>query len=468
MTTEDDVFLKQYNTGRLPQAQLSEDNFEAIMEVFEDTAAAETPFAAVDNTVVTYDRMVPGLHELRLPKVMPHVKAIFEYWQSRRQAMSNRPLHPSLKYETHQDSDDMDPYVCFRRREVRQTRKTRARDAQTADRLKRLRRELEDGRDLVLASHRREMQKKDMLTIDRMIFEHRANLKTLKLRLGIKEHEEDLIHTKVGRIVSVAYTLARLADPMQREKRKAPDLSSVPRPGTATQLRLAIRPDAFAMEHTLQPLSTRIEDRDKELVKDIEIKIENHRKWNKNHIDVTVEPLSPVQVPQGKPGFRTAKTYLITPPTSASSESLEEPTEMQLDQPSPPATFQFGGLGDVNIDMTRAPSFRRRIGRLNRTWIDRRGLASPPHHFNHDVPDRWKYDRDSDDDEDMPIYEVDPYDTRALKFRASIPLAQTFVRRPGPVGSIDVAASGSGQPNGVTTLVAASASSASATVQRAA
>jgi enhancer of polycomb-like protein len=464
MTEEDDAFLEGYNQGRPPQNQLSEDNFEAIMEVFEDTAAAETPFAAVDNTVVTYDRMVPGLQELRLPRIMPHVKLIYEHWQGRRQAMSNRPLHPSLKFETHQDSDDLDPYVCFRRREVRQTRKTRARDTQTADRLKRLRRELEEGRDLVLSSHKREAYKREMLATDKMIFEHRANLKTLKLRLGIKENEEDLIHTKVstGRTTPLLVQSAHLTD-SQREKRKVPDLSSVPRPGTATQLRLPIRPDGFAMEITLPLLSARIEDRDKDLVKDVEVKIENHRKWNKNHVDVTREPMSPVQTPVEKPGFRRAQTYLITPPTSASDDSLEEPTEMQLDQPAPPAIFQFRGLGESDVRMTLAPSFRRRIGRLNRTWIDRRGLASPRCDSTGDVSDRWKYDRDSDDDEDPPIYEVDPFDTRALRFRASIPLTQSLVRRPGPAEN---PASGPAHPNGVVSTAITAGPSVGAPVLR--
>jgi len=198
MTEEDEEFLKSYNLKRAPSAQLSDDDFEKIMEVFEDTAYIRAPFAAVDQTIVSYDEMLHGLHELDKSKVMPYAKDIYEHWKARRQAVNNRPLHATLKFELHQESDDMDPYVCFRRREVRQTRKTRARDVQSAEKLKRLRRELEDGRQLVLASHNRELLKAEMLKIDRAIFEQRSQLKEHKIRLGIKTDDEDLINQKVS------------------------------------------------------------------------------------------------------------------------------------------------------------------------------------------------------------------------------------------------------------------------------
>jgi enhancer of polycomb-like protein len=76
------------------------------------------------------------------------------------------------------------------------------------------------------------------------------------------------------------------------------------------------------------------------------------------------------------------------------------------------------------------PSFRRRIGRLNRLWIDRRGMANAaPKTEDADQSDRWKYD--SDDDEDPPVYEVDPYDTRAIQYRSIIPISP-YLFRPRP------------------------------------
>lgn len=197
MSREDDVFLKSYNAKPPAGGVLSEDDFERIMEVFEDTAAEQTPFASVDNTVAAYDIMVPGLNHLGSSHILQHAKAIYEYWRNRRQETGNKPLHPSLKFETHQETDDTDPYVCFRRREARQTRKTRARDNKIVETLKRLRRELEDGRQLVLMSYEREMMKRELLHMDRAVFEERARLKHIKIRLGVKGEDEDLVNQKV-------------------------------------------------------------------------------------------------------------------------------------------------------------------------------------------------------------------------------------------------------------------------------
>ncbi|KAK0651780.1 enhancer of polycomb-like-domain-containing protein [Cercophora newfieldiana] len=394
MTEEDEAFLKSYNLKRAPSAQLSDDDFEKIMEVFEDTAYVRAPFAAVDQTIVSYDEMLHGLHELDKSKVMPHAKDIYEHWKTRRQAVGNRPLHAMLKFEMHQESDDMDPYVCFRRREVRQTRKTRARDVQSADKLKRLRKELEEGRQLVLASHNRELLKAEMLKIDRAIFEQRAQLKEHKIRLGIKTDDEDLINQKP-------------------QKRKAPEAPSVQRPPPPSHIRVPVRPNGQPTEADLTLLADKLAEKENELRVDIEKKVQNHSDWNRNHVDLTRGPLSPVHGPRPDLSFRPAKTqYLMTPPASASSEP-EEPTPMDLDKPqNPQPVFKFRGVAQDH-KMENPPLYRRRIGRLNRLWIDRRGLPSPPSPPRESADgsadvfdrasDRWKYDNSSDDEEDAPI-----------------------------------------------------------------
>lgn len=433
MTEDDEVFLKSYNQKRGANPHLSENDFERIMEVFEETAYIKTPFASVDQTIVSYDEMLQGLGDLEKAKTMPHAKQIYEYWKSRRQASSNRPLHPTLKFETHQESDDMDPYVCFRRREVRQTRKTRARDVLSADKLKRLRKELEEGRQLILSSHNRELLKAEMLKTDRAIFEQRALLKEQKIRLGIKTDDEDLINQKVS-FAPLRNKLANLiyADMfVQPQKRKAPEAPPVQRPPAPTQLRLPVRPDGRPAEADLAQLADRIAEKENELRLDIAKKVQNHSDWNRGHIDLTRGPLSPVWGPKPELSFRPAKTqYLMTPPASASSESLEEPTPMELDKPEHILpVFKFRGVAQDEQSLANPPKYRRRIGRLNRLWIDRRGLTSPPREIDDSQSDRWKYDQSSDDEEDMPKYEVDPFDTRALKFRASIPLPVWMTQR---------------------------------------
>ncbi|KAK5993217.1 Enhancer of polycomb-like protein 1 [Cladobotryum mycophilum] len=393
---------------------LSEDDFERIMEVFEDTATEQTPFASVDNTVVGYDMMVPGLNHLGSPAILQHAKKIYEYWKIRRQDEGNKPLHPMLKFETHQETDDTDPYVCFRRREARQTRKTRARDNKIAETLKRLRRELEDGRQLVVLAYEREMMKRELLHMDRAVFEERARLKQIKVKLGIKGDDEDLVNQKP-------------------QKRKPAEPSGVQRP--TTHLRAPVRPDGRSHEQDLVLLSDQLAEKESELRLEIETKVQNHRRWNQNHIDLTRDPLSPVKELGMELKFRPAKTqYLMTPPASASSESMDMddiPEPMQMDKSGSPV-FQFRGTHFGEPAQINPPAFRRRIGRLKRLWIDRRGLVSPTRGDASDYSDRWKYDSDDDDDE-PPVYEIDPFDTRALKFRATIPLSPYIFRgRPVP------------------------------------
>ncbi|CAK7217885.1 Enhancer of polycomb-like protein 1 [Sporothrix bragantina] len=438
MTEEDDDFLKAYNKKRPASGQLSEDDFEQIMEVYEDTASVATPYASVDKTIVPYDHMVGGLHELQLPKVMHHAKEIYEYWKQRRVDIGGA-LHPSLKFETHQETDEMDPFVCFRRREVRQTRKTRARDIQSADKLKKLRRELEDGRQLVILSHEREVAKRELLLTDRAVYEQRAKLKLMKIRLGIRTDDEDLVHQKP-------------------QKKKAPDMSVAQRTTASNQVRAAARPENRQPEMDLIQLNDSLVERENELRADVIKRIENHRRWNENHVDLTSEPLKPLKDHGEGAGFRLATTqYLMTPPASETSND-EEPTPMDLDEPDLSSVFQFkGALPQSGKPAAPDHGFRRRIGRLNRLWIDRRRImASPPpesanQHGSYStemdvdpVSDRWKYD--NDDSEDEPeVYEIDPYSIRALKFRASLPITLPY-----PLRRLEAQANmAQKQPNGV-------------------
>ena len=93
------------------------------------------------------------------------------------------------------DTDDGDPYVCFRRREVRQIRKTRGRDAQSAEKLKKLRKELEEARQLVALVKQREMIKREQLVTERELFNRRYDLRQLKTKLPeqFKEGDDDLL-----------------------------------------------------------------------------------------------------------------------------------------------------------------------------------------------------------------------------------------------------------------------------------
>lgn len=405
MSTEDDLFLKSYNQKKPPKC--SEDDFEKIMYVLEETAEVQAPYGAVDGTLVPFEMMTLPLKQQLDQKLLVFAKDIYEHWRTRRQESGNHPLQPALKFEKNQEKDDGDPYVCFRRRDVRQTRKTRARDVQSLEKLKKLRRELEDGRQLTESVYRRELVKRDLLTTERGIFEQRATVKECKVRLGIKTDDEDLINQRP-------------------QRRKLTDFTQLQRqPGT--QLRLPGRSDGRPLEADLILLSEVSAEKENILRSEIESKAVQHRERNKGHIDLTREPLSPVHDQDSEAGFRPATAqyqYLMTPPSSVTSESFDHPSPSQEN----PENFTFRYSSPPGEDEPQGqPAYRRRIGRGGRLWIDRRGMSSPAKTLDPIVADRWKYDQD--DDEEQPVYTMDPYDTKSLRFRATIPFPPHLLPR---------------------------------------
>lgn len=98
MTEEDDVFLKIMNQKRDPANRCTEDQFEEVMNFFEETAQTKQPFAAVDNPpVLSFDDMQESMDAAVEESVKRFAKDVYEHWKSRRITTGNRSLMPSLK-----------------------------------------------------------------------------------------------------------------------------------------------------------------------------------------------------------------------------------------------------------------------------------------------------------------------------------------------------------------------------------
>lgn len=199
MNLDDEVWLKKFNTKKSKLSQCSEDQFEEVMNFFEQTSLLKQPFANVDNApVLSYADMEAAFDETIEDVSRRFAKDIYEHWKSRREQDSNQPLMPTLKFERNQGTEeDSDPYVCFRRREIRQTRKTRGRDAQITEKLKKMRHELEQARQLLATVKQREILRRDQLQMEKTLFLKRCEVKETKRNLNIKDDDEDLITQKV-------------------------------------------------------------------------------------------------------------------------------------------------------------------------------------------------------------------------------------------------------------------------------
>ncbi|KAJ5822791.1 hypothetical protein N7447_005131 [Penicillium robsamsonii] len=394
MTEEDDVFLKIMNQKRDPSAgRCTEDIFEEVMNFFEETAQIKQPYASIDNPPVLSFAEMQDMMDATLEDPMKiFAKEIYEHWKSRRMAVQNNALVPQLKFETGQDTDDSDPFVCFRRREVRQIRKTRGRDAQSAEKLRRLRKELEDARELVALVRQREVARREMLSVERQLFKQRCEVKEMKRKLNIKDDDEDLINQKPKKRV--------LDMPTQRPN--------------APQLRMPLKAGQGAED--LQLLEDVQAEKENEILRDIKQNITKHIKWNEGYVDHTRAPLSPsperiFDVAAFRPAF-TAQ--LPTPPSSESSGDMD--TSLDVTSPLFSRDKLPAHAMELHDEPHRMPSFRRRVGRGGRLMIDRRNMGAGKVDMDPFKADRFKFDQEDSDEE--PDYDTDAYSIQIMQHRA--------------------------------------------------
>ena len=90
-------------------------------------------------------------------------------------------------------TNDADPYVCFRQREIKMLRKARRSDNQTIEKLRRLRDEMHKAREIMELIHERETVRLETLELEQEIFEKRVIVRKLRKKLGVTaERDVDL------------------------------------------------------------------------------------------------------------------------------------------------------------------------------------------------------------------------------------------------------------------------------------
>ena len=95
---QDEVFLKSLNRSKDASTQCSEDQFEEVMNCFEETAQMKQPFAAVDSPpVITWEEIEASLEENLEGHARRFAKEIYHHWRSRRLETNNKALITDLK-----------------------------------------------------------------------------------------------------------------------------------------------------------------------------------------------------------------------------------------------------------------------------------------------------------------------------------------------------------------------------------
>lgn len=178
--------------------RLAADDFEAIMDHFEKTTEETVPGLHLDTN------RLPSLADLEFsleaPTVSPRLssikifaKYVYPHWKERRLKRGGKTIMPAIDFD---ETNESNPYVCFRRREVKMVRKTRRTDAQNMDRLIRLRNDLYKAQELLNAVLTREQTKREAVEVEKAIFQGRCQLREMKRNLNQADGDEDLLVSK--------------------------------------------------------------------------------------------------------------------------------------------------------------------------------------------------------------------------------------------------------------------------------
>ncbi|KAF7730047.1 Enhancer of polycomb-like protein 1 [Apophysomyces ossiformis] len=281
MDEEDEAFLKLHNTDKDSKFELEE--FEAIMWQFESITNQQLPHLNLDPSQIPsyadFFTMVPA--NSYLSTVSKNLEPVYIHWTGRRRKRGGQCILPTLKYEDLLKGE-IDPYVCFRRRETKPVRKTRRTDQQSLERLRKLRTEMEMARNLLEMVLRREKFRKEDLVLEHTVFDRKCKLREYQRILGIKE-DEDLL-------------------PLPKKKRKSLEPSSS---GTTIKIPLSrLKRDGAELHPEKSPIEQAVE-----------ASLERKREKDEPFEDTTECPYQPFPLPlpcqyfQPLPSLNTSLLY---------------------------------------------------------------------------------------------------------------------------------------------------------------
>ncbi|KAJ1918400.1 Enhancer of polycomb-like protein 1 [Mycoemilia scoparia] len=204
MDEDDEEWLKKYNSTAAPRkdknkgtkeqksssrngaattgAEMSESEFEDAMNNLE---ALTCHMVFTNGDIPKLETLLDYAKERGIGSVK-HVGDVYQWWKERRTMRNFETIIPELKLEDLQKST-VDPYVCFRQREVRQGRKTRRADQKVLEHLRRLYTNLKSASQLFEMCLEREKQKKALCAHETSLLAHRTKVINMRRRAGQTE-----------------------------------------------------------------------------------------------------------------------------------------------------------------------------------------------------------------------------------------------------------------------------------------
>ncbi|KAG4301260.1 hypothetical protein PCK1_002570 [Pneumocystis canis] len=386
MNEEDSDWLTKFNDSkRSRENYCSEDVFELIMNQFELlTKEKQSCFCVDPSQIADFSEFESAFVNSPVAFYMHFAKLIYPYWKHRRISNNGKQLMPSLRFEEN-DKDDNDPYVCFRRREIRQVRKTRRSDVQSSEKLRKLRSEMEQAHNLIELVVRREQLKKECLLLEQCIFNQRCHVKEIKRKLGIKDEDDDLISHKKKKVFDTASSTVHISVPQTVGFNE----------GETPFLLEDYQSEKLAASRAV-----------------VEEALRQKQLSSVGWKDITDNPYYPYPKLYPLTFFRTiTASYCL----NSKKPSLDLSTKGEY----PSLAFDSSPVSSQSSKFNTGRFFyRQRIGRGGRIMIDRKNFVRYVHDSLLDplVIDRHKYDRDDFDSE----IEIDDMNDLSLKYRIGL------------------------------------------------
>ncbi|CED83219.1 Polycomb enhancer protein, EPC [Phaffia rhodozyma] len=346
--------IKGKEKEELVPSVISEDEFELVMALMEKWTEERVP------TLHTDTSRIPALtdmesffsHPLPLtyfptysinagvppPGILCRMaKAIYPHWKERKLASGGRYIIPQLN---HDESNDADPYVCFRRREVKSVRKTRRTDSQSVDRLVLLQSELIKASQLASDTLQRERRKSDLIQCERDAWDAKLRLIDIKRKIPSQplrpDEEELLFRTGIGSANKKSKTAESVLSSLKEDKaskssrkrengttgRESGSATGSPAPGIEGKERR----EPGERHYPLEALRERMVAIAMQIERDVARKREGDYQWE-DQTDVAYQPLLPPTparhfrplLPEGSSAFPSSSVLSAAKSSTTSS-----------------------------------------------------------------------------------------------------------------------------------------------------
>ncbi|KAH7340842.1 enhancer of polycomb-like-domain-containing protein [Rhizoctonia solani] len=402
-----------------PSVSITEDEFELVMGILERITDERHPCLHADvskfPTLTDFEPVfanrlpISFFPNYRVPDSVPApaqllriLRVIYPHWRERRLERDGRRIIPQINSD---ETNEGDPYVCFRRRDAKPVRKTRRSDTGSMDRMQNLHNNIRQLQHIAQLVVHREQLKHSRAVEERQVMNCRLNLAEVKRKFpttpfGSRDDDEVLVDKIVKRPKLEGTNTIRLS-------RRPQTLPNAQQTETATPTGPTEMPDPRAVAAA-----------NRKKVDEFMQRNPQQERWWDDLTDATYMPLPPpapserqirgIRLRVGRGGRRFVDRRPVGPPTSSGStpgrESFGRLESLQFASRWPRAT-ETPGPSTSESGM----AVKLKSGEVVTEEEFERAIV---------LSERWRYDRDErlEDTVDQPIV-VDDYADRFILSR---------------------------------------------------